>query len=174
MYIAYNKNSKRVISISKKPFIYDKEIVAVVEVAETPSEYDYLLVENVREATRVIKEAYTEEVPILNEETGEEEITSIEHPEIIETYLTCDLIPKFNEYTEEQIEQQKRDRYERLTTEYVRRKYSQDQMEAIVNNYLEYLTNPIPENEKYLTEYTQMQSYRAECKVQAKTTVYGK
>ena len=174
MYITYNKETKRVAYLGKKKPISYSDSLSLAEVENVPEKYDYLQVDNIQEKSRVIKEAYTEELVTLNEKTGEETTEYVQHPEITEVYFTCDLIPNFNEYTEEQLEAQKRVRYERLTTEYVRRKYSQDQMEAIVNNYLEYLTNPISENEKYLTEYTEMQSYRAECKVEAKTTVYDK
>ena len=97
MYIAYHKNSKRVIALSEKPFVNTTEGVAVCEVEKEniPQEYDYLLVDNVRQATRVVKEAYTEEVIEFNEETGLEETKLVEHSQVTETYYTCDLIAKF-------------------------------------------------------------------------------
>ena len=62
--------------------------VCEVEQEAIPQEYDYLLVDNIREATR--KKGYTEET---------------------ETYYTCDLIAKFYEYTAEQIEARKKVKY---------------------------------------------------------------
>ena len=92
MYIAYNKNSKRVVSVSGTPFLNVSENVAICEVEKEaiPQKYDYLLVDNVKEHTRVIKEAYTEEVIEFNEETGEEITKLVEHEQETETYYTCD------------------------------------------------------------------------------------
>ena len=53
--------------------------------------------------------------------------------------------------------------YGRLVGEKFREKYSQDDVEAIVNNYL-----LDPTNEKYQTEFNTMQEYRKFCKEQAK------
>ena len=53
--------------------------------------------------------------------------------------------------------------YEQLVTKYIRSKYSQSRIEAIVNNYLDE-----PTNEKYLAEFQELQSYRKECKLRAK------
>lgn len=53
--------------------------------------------------------------------------------------------------------------YGRLVGEKFRAKYSQDNVEAIINNYL-----LDPENEKYKAEFTAMQEYRKLCKEQAK------
>ena len=173
MYIAYNKNLKRVVSVSEKPFVSVSENVAICEVEKEaiPQKYDYLLVDNVREATKVIKEAYTKEVIEYNEETGEEIVTLVEHPQVTETYFACDLIAKFNEYTAEQIEKQKEKRYHDLTERYIRQKYSQGDMEAIINNYLDYKENYI--NENALIEYNKMQAYRKECKAKAFKEIYG-
>lgn len=46
----------------------------------------------------------------------------------------------------------------------IREKYSQDEVEAILSNYLKYLENTEDKQEKWLTEYQEFQSYRAECK----------
>ena len=129
MNIAYNKITKRVVGKpSEKPFITMTEGVAVCEVEKEiiPQKYDYLLVDNVREATRVIKEAYTEEVIEFNE-NGEEITKLVEHPEVIGTYLACDLIAKFNTYTAEQLEAQKRAKYKALSKKYIRQIYDEDE-----------------------------------------------
>ena len=58
--------------------------------------------------------------------------------------------------------------YEQQTSDLFRKKYSQSAVEAIINNYL-----LDPENEKYKAEFLEMQTYRAECKAEAKAKVYG-
>ena len=45
----------------------------------------------------------------------------------------------------------------------MRKRYSQDQVEAIINNYLD-----DPSNEKYCAEFRAMQDYRKQCKERAK------
>lgn len=59
------------------------------------------------------------------------------------------------------------EKYARLVDAYVREKYSQSAVEAIINNYLS-----DPENEKYKAEFAALQLYREECKEKAKTEVY--
>lgn len=58
------------------------------------------------------------------------------------------------------------EKYARLVDAYVREKYSQSAVEAIINNYLS-----DPENEKYKAEFAALQTYREECKEKAKTEV---
>ena len=174
MYIAYNIKTNRVIGQpSEKPFSNMTEGVSVCEVEKEaiPQKYDYLLVDNVREATKVIKEAYTKEVIEYNEETGEEIVTLVEHEQETETYFTCDLIAKSYEYTAEQIEKQKEKRYHDLVDKYIRQIYPQGKMESIINNYLEY--KETYENENALIEYNKMQAYRKECKAKAFKEIYG-
>ena len=45
-----------------------------------------------------------------------------------------------------------------------RKKYSADECEAIINNYLD-----DPTNEKYVSEFKEMQEYRKQCKIFAKS-----
>ena len=45
-----------------------------------------------------------------------------------------------------------------------RKQYSQDRVEAIVNNFLSDMTNPL-----FVQEMQEMQSYRAECKAYVKS-----
>ena len=58
------------------------------------------------------------------------------------------------------------EKYERLVAAYVREKYSQSAVEAIVNNYLS-----DPENEKYKVKFVTLQLYREECKNKARVEV---
>ena len=106
MYIAYDKHTKRVIGEpSKKPYSSVTENVDIAECNEIPEKYDYLVVNNLREETRLVKEAYNEEVIEWNEETQQEEIKLVEHPQVTETYIACDLIPKFR--SEEELAKQR-------------------------------------------------------------------
>ena len=58
------------------------------------------------------------------------------------------------------------EKYARLVDAYVREKYSQSAVEAIINNYLS-----DPENEEYKAEFVALQLYREECKNKAKAEV---
>ena len=58
------------------------------------------------------------------------------------------------------------EKYARLVDAYVREKYSQSAVEAIINNYLS-----DPENEEYKAEFAALQMYREECKNKAKAEV---
>lgn len=78
------------------------------------------------------------------------------------------VVAKFNEYTPKQIEKQRQKKYENLVKHYIRQKYSQDQVEAIVNNYLSKM-----ENETYKNEFLVLQEYRIQCKAKAHKEVYG-
>lgn len=54
------------------------------------------------------------------------------------------------------------DSYEKLVSKYIREKYSQDAVEAIIANYLNE-----PENEIYSNEFKDFQEYRKNCKLRA-------
>lgn len=56
--------------------------------------------------------------------------------------------------------------YGELVSQKFRRRYSQDEAEAVINNYLS-----DPTNQKYIKEMTAMQAYREECKAEAKTEI---
>ena len=58
------------------------------------------------------------------------------------------------------------EKYARLVDAYVREKYSQSAVEAIINNYLS-----DPENKEYKAEIAALQMYREECKNKAKAEV---
>ena len=57
----------------------------------------------------------------------------------------------------------KEERYNRLVAAFVREKYSQNAVEAIINNYL-----ADPNNTEYVAEFTALQNFRKECKAKAK------
>ena len=59
--------------------------------------------------------------------------------------------------------------YSQTVHNLVREKYSQDAVEAILNNYLN-----DPSNEGYRSKFFTLQAYREECKILAKAEVYGK
>lgn len=49
-----------------------------------------------------------------------------------------------------------------------RKKYTQNAVEAIINNYLLDTTD-----ERYMAEFLEMQEYRASCKAEARAEIYG-
>lgn len=53
--------------------------------------------------------------------------------------------------------------YGRLVSNKFRKRYTQDAVEAIVNNYL-----GEPTDEKYIAEFKAMQEYREQCKAEVK------
>ena len=105
MYIAYNIKTKRVIALSEKPFVNMTEGVAIAECDNIPQNYDYLLVDNLRQDERVVTEGKVEEVIEFNEETQQEEVKIVETAEVKEVYTTCDLIAKFR--SEEELVKQR-------------------------------------------------------------------
>lgn len=173
-YIVFsNKTKKVVLPPSEKPYTNLTKYVTQCEVESIPSnKYDFLEVDNVQEHTRVVKEAYTIETLDCND-AGEEITVLKEIPAETETYYTCDLIAKFNEYTAEQIEKQKQKKYSDLTTIYFRRKYDENKVEAIQNNYLLFLSGKCPDRLDYVEEHDKMQEYRKECKAKAYAEVYN-
>lgn len=60
-------------------------------------------------------------------------------------------------------ETEKQSSYGELVERLVRKRYSQSQVEAIINNYLD-----DSENTQYKTEFLELQAYRKECKAEAK------
>ena len=60
----------------------------------------------------------------------------------------------------------KAEKYARLVDAYVREKYSQSAVEAIINNYLSDL-----ENTEYKAEFNALQAYRESCKLRAKSEI---
>ena len=64
-------------------------------------------------------------------------------------------------------EKVKEDMYGSRVNSLVRQKYSQDEVEAIIANYLSYLSGESA-NQNYKTEYFEFQEYRQRCKETAK------
>jgi hypothetical protein len=58
--------------------------------------------------------------------------------------------------------------YRQVVNYLIRKKYSQSDVEAIINNYMD-----DPSNEKYAAEFKELQAHRAACKVMARAEVYG-
>lgn len=99
----------------------------------------------------------------------EKEIEEEVEVEKSKTHIVCDLVAHFypkRELTEEQKAKQKEKQYNALVTKYIRQKYDANDVEALYANYL-----AEPNNEKYITEFNQFQSYRIECKTRAKEEV---
>lgn len=61
----------------------------------------------------------------------------------------------------------KEDMYNARVNALIRQKYSQDKVEAIIANYLSYLSGESA-NANYKTEYSEFQEYRQKCKETAK------
>ena len=61
----------------------------------------------------------------------------------------------------------KEDMYNARVNALIRQKYSQDKVEAIIANYLSYLSGESG-NANYKTEYLEFQEYRQKCKEKAK------
>jgi hypothetical protein len=59
--------------------------------------------------------------------------------------------------------EKRQEHYGELVERLVRQRFSQSQVEAIINNYLD-----DSENEQYKNEFLELQSYRKECKTEAK------
>jgi hypothetical protein len=59
--------------------------------------------------------------------------------------------------------EKRQEHYGELVERLVRQRYSQSQVEAIINNYLD-----DSENEQYKNEFLELQEYRKECKAEAK------
>ena len=64
----------------------------------------------------------------------------------------------------------KEDMYNARVNALIRQKYSQDKVEAIIANYLSYLSGESG-NANYKTEYSVFQKYRQECKEIAKKEI---
>ena len=67
-------------------------------------------------------------------------------------------------------EKVKEDMYGSRVNSLVRQKYSQDEVEAIIANYLSYLSGEST-NQTYKTEYLEFQEYRQKCKEIAKKEI---
>lgn len=137
MYISYDTKTNRVNSIRQTSFGYLSENLAVAEVKEIPSTYDYLLVDNIRVETRTVN--------------GK-----------VETYTTCDLLPKFYEYTAEQLEAMKERKHKELSKRYIRQKYPLEDENKIMRRYL-----ANPSNAQYKLDFLEYNEYVEKCILRA-------
>lgn len=167
-YIYINKKNNIVTgSTNYKPSkISDMEFVVEAENIPTTNN-QYLIAENIKTNTRVIKEVYTEEISFYNEELGIDEVKVVEYPTITETYLTCTFravdMPK-----KELTEAEKHERYKAEVKRLIRLKYSPDDVEAMLCN-----NSKASIKEEHKIEFEIFQSYRDECKAKARKEVYG-
>jgi hypothetical protein len=162
MYIRYNADTKVVIYIGEIERRSTDSLLAEYN-GEIPKN-DWLTVANVEQKTRVLKEAYDETIEF--DENGEplKELQTIHHEAVTENYLECtELTPHFRVYTEEETTQQKQAKYESLVKKYIREKYSADDVEAILANYLDGSNDA-----EHIEEHKQFQEYRKFCKARAK------
>ena len=161
-YIAFITSSKIVKDISTEPFKNLSVLKTQAEVEEIPSgKYDYLVADNIQEHTRVIREAYTEEVTEFNE-NGEEITTLVEHEQETETYFTCDLVPKSREYTSKQIEALKQKKYHDLSKKYIREIYNEGDEFKILRRYA-----ANPDNSEYKLAFLQYNADVEKCLLRA-------
>lgn len=109
MYLIYNKKTKKVLQVNEKPFFaYNKNLCEECYIDGLPykSDNQYYEVVNVREETKVIKEAYSQEETYFNEELGVDEVKVVEYPAVTKTYITCDVLVKDRPQISEEVKAQ--------------------------------------------------------------------
>lgn len=160
MYITFNNDTKKVVYMGEKKPISISDKLTLAEVETIPEKYDYLTVVNEREVTKT----WTETIEELNDKN---EVVTKE-VEKSRTYTTCDLKACFKlAPSNEELEKFKGLRYKKLVARLVRERYSQDDVEAIINNYLF-----DPQDEKAQLEFSELQTYREKCKMEAHNKIY--
>lgn len=166
-YILYDLKTLKVVHKDTKPLKpQNMNFYGIAEYNGELPKGDWLTVDNVRKEIETWKE---KQVVENYDENGNVVVEEIE-VEKSKTHIVCDLVAHFYpkiELTEEQKAARKEAQYEALTSKLIRKKYSQDAVEALYANYL-----AEPDNEKYIAEFNEFQAYRVECKAQAKTQVY--
>lgn len=163
MFIAFDKETKKVYGEpSNIPFARVTTNLTIAEVKEIPT-YNkitqFLTAINEREEVEITTYQDEEGNPLVDENDN---IVATERK-----YLTCDLV--VNEKPPIVLTaKQKQAKYDKLVRKYIREKYSQHDVEALMANYLsENVT------EKAKLEWQSFQDYRVECKVRANKEVYG-
>jgi hypothetical protein len=169
MYIVYDIRNNKVVKESENPFVTFGENYKQCYVEDLPNKTNaqYYTIANVREITKVIKEAYSQEEIIFNEETEQEETRIVEFPAITKTYLTCDILVKDRPQMSEEekaktLEKAKLKKYEEMVEQLIRQKYNLSQELAILR-----------QRDSKPTEFAYYNLYAEECKAQAKAKVYG-
>ncbi len=182
MYILFDKETKRVIGVSNKPFVsYTSNLELAEYYGEIPNN-DYLTVFNERQETKtwtepkIVEKLDDNGEPILDE-NGDIVFVEVEEKKS-RTYLTCDLLANFYPpKTEEQLDKEKEEKYKKLVEILIRKKYSQGKVESIHSNYLKAMFNGTDltsaKKEEYIAEFNAFQKYREECKKEAHIDVYG-
>lgn len=160
MFIAFDKDTKKVIDTSETPFVFIREGASVVEYYGEIPKNDYLTVFNERQETGTkTVEKLDENGASIVDKNGE-----IITEEVPRTYLTCDLLASFYPpKTEEELAKEKEKKYSDLVSSLIRKKYSQSDVEAIVANFLDENSD-----DDDIAEFNAFQEYRKECKAKAK------
>lgn len=165
IYIIYNTKTNKVTQIeNNKPLSLGTNL-ALVEIEELPlkNSNQYYKVDNIRMETRVIKNAWVEEVPCKNN-YGQIVMTKVKHEAVTEQYTTCDIIvDDVPPLTEEQLIKLKNEKYEKKVEEFIRKKYSISQELALLRQ-----KDTKPE------EFKEYNDYAEQCKNQAKVLIYHK
>lgn len=97
MYILVNKKTNRIEQQNSKQFLaYDKNLYneCYIEFLPAKTNAQYYAASNVREETKVIKEAYSQKETYFNKVLGVDEVKVVDYPAITKTYLTCDIVVK--------------------------------------------------------------------------------
>jgi hypothetical protein len=169
MYIVYDIRNNKVVKESENPFVMFGENYKQCYVEDLPNKTNaqYYTIANVREITKVIKEAYSEEETYWNEETQQEETKIVEYPMITKTFSTCDILVKDRPQMSEEekaktLEKAKLKKYEEMVEQLIRQKYNLSQELAILR-----------QRDSKPTEFAYYNLYAEECKAQAKAKVYG-
>lgn len=169
MYILYNVNTMNVIGKpSKNPIVCNNNDFAQAECEIIPKLYDYLSVENIREEIRIIKEAYSETFLAYDEETGQEYEKTIEYPAATESYLACDIVPKFITLTLEQEKVKLDKKYDILCERYIRQIYSANDESKILREIRAYA-----DNEKVIARFDKYNADIESCLNRAHIEIYG-
>lgn len=129
MYILIDKNTNRIVNISKKGFISYSDNLILAKVESLLQSYDYLVAENIHEVTK-----YWQEVVEDYDDNGEIVVKEVERSR---TYFTCDLVAKFRpQLTAEQLEKAKEKRHDELSKKEIAKLYSLEDENKIMREYL--------------------------------------
>ena len=160
-YILVDKNTNEVISVRDKRVNHSENLITC-EVERVPEKFDYLVANNVRIKTRIIKDGYADKDLLLNEEMSSQEDMATEVIDREESFFTCDLVAKFyDKIPNEQLQKIKEKSRSDKITGLIRIKYSIDEELAILrqrytkpekfeeyNLYAQKCVNSIPKEDK--------------------------
>lgn len=163
-YIIYDKKTLKIVRIMNKEPIALTDNLGLARCESIP-QGDNFKVSNIQTHAENYIEKEPKEVTKVDEQGNE--YTETEYEEVVKTreYQTCEIMPKI--YSQTEINNKKDKEYELLVERLIRQKYSQSQVEAILNNYIDGT-----ENEEYKTEFVELQNYRKQCKAKAKEIIY--